>query len=733
MALHARRRLDAVDQALLGDERRFRVTLAVVAAFGVVLRLAHVASLARVLGYRQILDAAFYHDEASYLAGQSSVAAESGSTRFANPGYSQILAALYRAFGASERVGLTAQALCGGLTALVLGFAAARLMRDRRAGLCAAVIWAGYAPAIHYDGVLLTPSFTALCAALCLFALAALLEPAQAAAAPARTARLGLALAAGGCVGVATWLRPSNVLLGVALVGALWLWSRQGRRELGRAALLVAAGVAIVVAPGVLSQYQRSGDWLPLSANGGMNLWVGNNRAATGEYMSTSFVDAYRATGHEYTVEVVRNAYLEEARRRSEDAELSIADASAFWRDSAFDEILSDPVHWIGLELRKLMLFCNRFESHANVSERFLAQFSGILRFDPLGFGGLAVLGGYGLLLLYASDDAVRRRSAWLLLAVIGAPLLGCLIFFVSGEYRHIASCALAVAAGYALAQISRGELGLPWTTRADKWRAFGWAGLGLLVIYPVNPPADVSNATAYASWLATVHPDGERPTRQAYERAERILAASDDTALSGILRDETLLVVYMNRAIQFNDLRAAQLLTDTAVRLWQRDPTPQAGVPEPIALRVHRLLFARVRQLAAVPDLNRDPALARRLALLGAHDYAEIAEYAHGSRIAEARAFAAQAVQLTSSSVEALTEQGGVELFAGQPEAGLALLERALNGWPKLARPAIVLCQQALQEGNPRRAAAYLEMAAERDPKSPEVESLRRLLGQRR
>ena len=728
MLSRVRRSLDSAGHALLGSERRFRVTLSLVALFASALRLWHIASLARVLGYRQILDAAFYHDEARYLAGASAIAVESGPTRFANPGYSQALAVLYRAFGASEQVGLIVQALCGGLTTLVLGGCAAKLTRDRRAGFCAALIWAIYAPAIHYDGVLLTPSFTALCAALSLSALTTLLDDVYRAKAVPRYALPGLALATGLGVGFSTWLRPSNVLLGLAFAGVLWFWSRKGRRELARAAWLSILGIAIVVAPGVLSQHERSGDWLPLSANAGMNLWVGNQPAATGEYVSTSFVDSYRATGHEYTVEVVRNAYLEEARRRSGDPQLGIAEASAFWRDSALDEIVSDPLHWFGLELRKLMLFCNRYESHANVSEQFLARFSGILRFAPLDFGLLVIAGGYGLLLLWASPDPDLRRAAQLLSAMVGAPLAGCLIFFVSGEYRHIASCALTIAAGYAAARASRAEARFPWSSRADKWRALVWVLLTLLALYPVTRASDTGNATAYASWLATVHPDGEKPTLEAYDRAERILRTADDAGLSGILRDEALLVVYVNRALQFGDLDAARQLTDTAVRLWARDPTPREGIPAPVALRVHHLLLARVRQLASVPDA--DAPLARRLSLLGGHEYSEVAELAHEGRLAEARAFTAEAVQLTSASVEALTEQGRVELFAGQTQAGVALLERAMNGFPPLARPAIVLCQQALQAGDIRRAASYLEIASEREPGSREIQQLRARLG---
>ena len=704
---------------LTGSERAFRIALAGAGALAVLLRLAHQASLEGVLGHRQILDAAFYHDEARYLVGALSTPVEPGPVRFANPGYSELLAVLYRLFIPDERVGLTAQALGSGVTAIVLGLSANALFKDRRAGLIAAFYWAFYAPSIYYDGALLTPSLGALLTTLAVGALIRVLDIARGAG--SRRSFLTWGFAAGLCVGGATLLRPSNVLLGLSLAGVLLIWGRT-QRQLRAAALALTLGVVLVITPRIFAQHAATGDWIPLSANGGMNLWVGNNRDANGSYGTAPFVDAYRAQGHEYTVVVERNAYLDEARRLSGDSSLGIAQSSAFWRNRAQDEVSADPPRWLGLELKKLTWFWNRYESRTNVSQSFLEHFSTILRFDPWGFGVCALLGGYGLLTMRQSE----ARARLLLAAVVAAPLLTCLVFFVSGEYRHPASCALVLAASFALSRLSRLDAARPWALPHGQLRTAALAALVLLVVYPVERPSDGDNAKAYADWLVTVHPDGEKPTRESYDRAEIVLETLSDSLADSVLKAQTLLLLYSNRAIQFADVEAAESLTVTASKLWQLDPTPLHGVPTHIALRVHGDLFLRIRALAAQPFIERNPSLDSKLALLGSHDYAEVDDYVAQKRVALARAFATDALRLAPTSVEAMAARGRVELLAGQPDAARPWLERGLAAWPKLALPAVLLSQCALMSGDAPRAASYLQEAIERDPADLRVRELR-------
>jgi 4-amino-4-deoxy-L-arabinose transferase-like glycosyltransferase len=715
---------DTLWARLTGTERRFRLVVVAIASSGALLRVANVALLAGAWGYRQILDAAFYHDEACYLAGVTSTPLEPSKVRFANPGYSEILAWAYRLFGADERVGLMAQAVLAGVTTVLLAFTARSLFSDRRAGVIAALLWALYVPAIYYDGVLLTPSLTALLTALCAWAMAEILRAVAGPEQSPRRALLAWALVAGSSVGVAALLRPSNALLGLGLVILLLLRSRSGQPELRTTALAFSLAVTLVVAPRIAAQHASSGDWLPLSANGGMNLWIGNGPDADGTYVTASFIDAYPATGHPHTVVVERNAYLGEARRLSENPELGLAQASAFWRQRAVAEIAQEPLRALGLELKKLFWFWNRYESRTNVSLAFLEHFSAILRFDPLGFGIVAVLAGYGLLTM---SEPELGWSRLILLALIAAPLVGCLIFFVSGEYRHPASGALVIAASFGLSRLTRGFADV-WPKRRAVASALSLLALAVLVLYPVQRPSDRSDAKAYAEWLVTVHPDGQPPTREAYEHAEVVLGTLGEDFADRVLRQQTLLLLYANQATQFPELRTAQLLISTASELWHMDPVPSHGIPEPMALRVHDDLFQRVRQLASQPFSREHPAIERRLALLGSNGYREIAAYLQAGRWEEARVFATEAVELAPSSTEALAERGRVELLAGNTDAALPWLSRSFDAWPKRALPAVLLCELAVQARDPARAVAYLREASLRDPADPDVLQLERL-----
>ena len=74
------------------QDREYRLVLLGIGAIALAVRLLHVSSLRHALGDAQILDAAFYDDEARYLIGLLREPLDTASTRFANPGYSYALA-----------------------------------------------------------------------------------------------------------------------------------------------------------------------------------------------------------------------------------------------------------------------------------------------------------------------------------------------------------------------------------------------------------------------------------------------------------------------------------------------------------------------------------------------------------------------------------------------------------------------------------------------------------------
>src|SRR4029079_16301316 len=111
----------------------------------------------------------------------------------------------------------------------------------------------------------------------------------------------------------------------------------------------------------------------------------------------------------------------------------------------ALREIAADPLPWLRLEARKAAIFWSRMEWKTNVSMAFVETFSPVLRYDPVGFGLLAILGACGLALLFARGPDPAR---WIVAAYLLVPFATCVLFFVSGEYRHPAGIVLAIATG---------------------------------------------------------------------------------------------------------------------------------------------------------------------------------------------------------------------------------------------------------------------------------------------
>jgi tetratricopeptide (TPR) repeat protein len=276
---------------------------------------------------------------------------------------------------------------------------------------------------------------------------------------------------------------------------------------------------------------------------------------------------------------------------------------------------------------------------------------------------------------------------------------------------------------------MASGQLRWPWSTRADKARSLAFGVLCVLVLYPVPHGGDSGDAKAYVTWLVTVHPDGELPTREGYQQAEVILGTLSDSFADQVLKNDLLLLSYANCATQFADESAAEHLISTASKQWHLDPTPKNGLSEAEASSVHQALFLRIRQVASQPFVHENPRLERRLALLGSNGYGEIKAYLQAQQADAARAFASDALELAPSAVEAQAERGRVELMSGNTQAALPWLEQSLNGWPKLALPAVLLCEAALQSGDRVRASALLREASAREPQDPDLAQLERML----
>jgi hypothetical protein len=191
------------------------------------------------------------------------------------PGYPLFLGGIYKLFSGSDLAVRLAQALLGAITVLLTAELGRRLFSPQ-AGLLAGVALALLPSHIFYSALLMSEVlFTAL-------AMAALL------ACVAARSRWQVALA-GTIFGAAILVRPQAVVL---LLGVVALWLASGRlgaahvrRGLRDAAVFGIALVAVLV-PWTVRDAIALHTFQPVSTNGGLDLWMGNNPAATGAVMA---------------------------------------------------------------------------------------------------------------------------------------------------------------------------------------------------------------------------------------------------------------------------------------------------------------------------------------------------------------------------------------------------------------------------------------------------------------
>lgn len=159
-----------------------------------------------------------------------------------------------------------------GMAVVVLSMLLANRWFGRRAALVTGVLAAFWPFLVQFTTILASESvFTALC----LGALVAWPERGHGA-----TARL---LICGLLVALATYVRPTALLIPVALAGALFLTDRNLLNAIRRL-IVVYAVVVMALLPWTLRNYHHFGKPILVSTNGGPNLWMGNNPATTGFY-----------------------------------------------------------------------------------------------------------------------------------------------------------------------------------------------------------------------------------------------------------------------------------------------------------------------------------------------------------------------------------------------------------------------------------------------------------------
>jgi len=398
-----------------------------------------------------LIDSAFYDRSAREVV---SGAWAGGRVFFMNPFYTFFLAGVYATLGQSVAVVGLIQSVMGTASCWLV-YVLGRHAYGRATGLVAAAMAAAYGVLAFYDGALLTASPILLMNLVGLVLLYRWTE----------RPHTGYLVGAGAVLGLSATARPLVLLLVAAL--PLWFRLQQGGwRSGGRATAWTLLGAALVLGPLSVRNTLVGGELALTTSGAGMNFYVGNNAGATGIYESAPFLSSAEP-------EKERDDFLREAERRS-GRRMTPGEASSFWLGEGLRFVREQPAAYLRLVGRKLFMFWNRVESQNNLSFYFAADFVPLLGLLPVHWGVAAPLGLVGLLFY-------RRREALLLDLCLAAYLAGCLLFFVSSEYRLPVVPVLLLYAGQTLTCSAA-------AVRGGRWRSLVLpAAVALVLAVPVH------------------------------------------------------------------------------------------------------------------------------------------------------------------------------------------------------------------------------------------------------
>jgi 4-amino-4-deoxy-L-arabinose transferase-like glycosyltransferase len=314
-----------------------------------------------------------------------------------------------------------------------------------------------------------------------------------------RTANSAWLAAAGVAFGLAV-VERANLLLLLPAVGA-WLFALASTGRRMRSLVALAAGAAIPLGLVLTLNVAGSGQWVPLTTSGGINLSLGFHDGASGTYDEPWERESPEFSARHTEPEAAMTAWASSRTGRA----LDPRQASAYWTRQALGWIGAHPGESLRLVVRKAALMLNDAEIANHLDFVFIREHAPALRLMPVGFGlvlmgavfgaGWTLLSGprraVTILMLLAATAAFasvlpftvadRYRAPMLppLLVLAGAGVTAMIGFATDPARRHARGAWLPLVAGvlvFALARIplARPERARDWWMFAEAWETKG-------------------------------------------------------------------------------------------------------------------------------------------------------------------------------------------------------------------------------------------------------------------
>jgi tetratricopeptide (TPR) repeat protein len=596
------------------------------------------------------LDTTVYANLASQvLAGNPSLAP---GLYFVSPLYIYFLAAALSVFHSLTAVRVVQIAL--GTAAVWMTFVGARAWFGERAAWIAAVLAALTGLFTFHEVLVLQAALDPFLTAAALTALALALT--------ARHTGLWFALS-GLAFGVQTLNRPNVLIPGLVILAILAVARRW------RPTIVMAAGLAVALAPVIIRNVVVAGDWSPGSSHGGLNFYIGNSADANGTYHVVPGITPNIA------------GQRDDARRVAEQSigrPLSDAEVSAHFYGLGWTWIRLHPGDALALFARKLAYTFSAAYITLNYSYPFYAYDARTLL--ALLFVGPWLLIPVGLVGLVIGTPVDRHFEYLVWLSFVPAYAIAVAVFFVTERYRLPMLVPLCMGSGVAIEHL--------WSLfRRVKARA------------------------------APAHPAGVR------RRAEGPRFQPDVFALIAIIP----LAVLVNWPVHLDDGRAeertrmaeAMVARDDydAAEEWVRKAEPDHPSPGVLHFRVARDYILRHKPERAIEHLKKS---------IQVNPNQPEVDYAYGQALVDAGR-PAEAIPHLRNALRAgvRVDLAGYDLAralaaTGNRAGALQILQMVKPENPKDADSWDALGQLAMQLESPSLAATFFNQAVAAAPKMP-------------
>jgi tetratricopeptide (TPR) repeat protein len=389
-----------------------RLPIAVFSA-AFLIRFVYLLAYARSPFFRvHVADALFHEQWAERILNGDVFSLRMPGVLYKAPLYPYFLAASFGLSGRSNSFAMFLQVGMSAASCLLLFLIGKRIF-GTWAALIGTVLYGCYFPSIYFSAEMEIPTLAIF---LTLLSYYLLVENRGVVAFVASAIVFGLSLLA----------LPSNLLLLPLYVFLAYTRASEVRRRTRRAVLFAAVACATVL-PCTARNLVAGHRLTLISANGGINLFIGNNQ----HYDQTVSLQP----GYAF------EDFYDEPRRVA--GASSLADRDRYWYRKTFDFILEQPGQEAWLLLKKLVLYFADYEIYRNTDLTY-AKAQSIYRRVPFVPASLLLAAGMAGLLV-----AIRRSKGGELAALGGLVALPCLVFFVTDRYRLPSMAVWALFAGF--------------------------------------------------------------------------------------------------------------------------------------------------------------------------------------------------------------------------------------------------------------------------------------------